>query len=189
MVNMLKVLVAVVILLLIVGLAMLGKKVIRSLRFRSAKTPRNESLVLEWITGLLVVGISIANYVRQDPAGTWVMGVGAVIFFLGGLLQLTARKQLYEDATFEDRLSSGFSAAQVGLYSKLRYPSKTALLLLLIGLCLSVGSWWGLGLLAILFFPSLLYRISQEEQVLQDKFGERWIAYKADTKTIIPGIL
>jgi protein-S-isoprenylcysteine O-methyltransferase Ste14 len=188
MVNMLKVLAAVVILLIIIGIGMLGKKLLRALIFKTAKTPSKESIVLEIVTGLLVVGIATANYARKEPEATITMWIGALVFFLGGILQLVARKQLHEDKTFEERLSTGFEAAQTGLYSKIRHPSKTALLIILIGLCLALGSWWGLGLLAVLFFPSTLYRISQEERALLDKFGERWMDYKSDSKRIIPGI-
>ncbi len=188
MVNMLKVLAAVIILLVIVGLAMLGKKLTRAIIFRTAKTPSNESLWMEIITGTIIVVLAIANYIRQDPEATITMWLGVLAFFLGGLLQLIARKQLYDDKTFEERLSSEFSAAQTGLYAKIRYPSKSALLLILIGLCLMLGSWWALGLLIVLFFPSTLYRISQEDRALLDKFGERWMNYEAETKRLIPGI-
>jgi len=186
---MLKVLVAVIVLLVIIGIAMLGKKIARTLIFRTAKTPSNESIWMEIVTGLLAVGIAIANYIRNKPDANIAMWIGVLIFFLGGLLQFIARKQLGEDKTFEERLSSGFEAAQTGLYTKIRYPSKSSLLLLLIGLCLTLGSWWGLGIILILFFPSVLYRISQEERALLDRFGDRWLAYKSDTKKLIPEIL
>ena len=188
MVNMLKILAAAIVLLIIIGIGMLGKKLLRALIFKTAKTPSNESKVLEIVTGLIVIGIAIANYVRKEPEATIIMWAGVLVFFLGGVLQFVARRQLYEDKTFEERLHSGFEAAQTGIYSKIRHPSKTALLVILIGLCLALGSWWGLGLLAVLFFPSLLYRISQEERALLDQFGERWMEYQSDSKRIIPGI-
>lgn len=186
---MLKVLVAVIVLLIIIGIAMLGKKIVRSLIFRSAKTKNSESIWLEVVTGLVTVVVAFAYYWRNEPDATIVMWLGVLVFFLGGLLQLICRKQLNDDRTFEDRLSSGFEAAQTGLYTKIRYPSKSSLLLLLIGLCLTLGSWWGLGIILILFFPSVLYRISQEERALLDRFGDRWLAYKSDTKKLIPEIL
>ncbi|VVB80981.1 Phospholipid methyltransferase [uncultured archaeon] len=189
MVNMLKVLIAVIVLLAIIGLALLGKKIFRTLIFKTAKTPNNESTWLMIMTGLVTVGIAIAYYVNNDPAADPVMWTGLVIFFLGGLLQIIARRQLHEDKTFEERLSSGFEAAQTGIYSVLRHPNKTALLLIVIGFSMIMGSIWALALAIILFFPSVLYRISQEEAVLLDKFGDRWLDYKSETKRIIPKIL
>ena len=186
MVNMLKILVAVTALQTIIGIALLGKNLTRAYLFNSARVKNTEGLWLEAITASLVVIIAIAHYLRNKPEATIAMLIGTFIFFAGGLLQLIARKQLYEDKTFEERLSSGFEAAQTGLYAHIRYPSKSAMLLLLTGLCVTLGSWWSLGLLYLLFFPSALYRISQEEQTLLDKFGNRWLSYKEDTKRIIP---
>ena len=60
---------------------------------------------------------------------------------------------------------------------------------MLLGICLSMGSYWSLGLLFVLFLPSVLYRISQEEELLLDEFNDRWLAYKEDTKKLIPYIL
>jgi len=189
MVNTLKVLAAVVALLIIIGLGMLGKKVVRVLIFKTAKTHSNESIVLEFITGAVTAGIAIAYYTSKQPIADAFMWTGIIVFFLGGILQLIARKQLYEEKTFEERLSASFAAAQTGLYSKIRHPNKSALLLMMLGFCLAMGSIWGLALTIILFLPSVLYRISQEERTLLDKFGDRWMSYKDDTKRLIPGIL
>ncbi len=188
MVNMIKVLIAVTILILIISIGMLGKKLIRALIFKTAKTESNESIVLEWVTGILVVGLSFAYYLNQQPESDITMWIGVVVYFLGWMLQLFARRQLYDDKSFEERLKSGFEAAQMGLYAKIRHPSKAALLLIMIGLCFALGSIWALAVLLFLFFPSILYRISQEERALMDQFGDRWMSYKEDTKRIIPGV-
>lgn len=189
MVNMIKILIALSVLLIIIGIAMLGAKITRFLIFRSAKTKSSESAWIEIIAGLITIGIALFYYINNKPEATIAMWAGAIIFFLGGLLQIIARRQLYDDKTFQERLSAGFEAAQTGLYSKLRYPSKTALLLMMLGICLATQSWWALGLYAILFIPSALFRISQEEKELLDQFGDRWLSYKEDTKRIIPYIL
>ncbi len=188
MINMIKVLVAVTILLAIISIAMLGKKALRALIFKTAKTPSNESIVMEWVTGLLVVGLSFAYYLNQQPVTDMTMWAGIVVYFAGWILQFVARRQLYEDKTFEDRLKDSFQAAQTGMYAKIRHPNKAALLIIMIGLCFSLGSIWALAVLVFLFLPALLYRISQEERSLLDQFGDRWMTYKEDTKRLIPGV-
>lgn len=188
MVNMIKILVFVTIITFIIGIAMLGKKILSALMFRTAKTSSNESTVLEWVTGILVVGLSFAYYLNQKPVSDPTMWAGIIVYLAGWILQFIARRQLYDDKTFEVRLKSGFEAAQMGLYAKLRHPSKAALLLIMIGLCFSLGSIWALAVLVFLFLPSVLYRISQEDQALMDQFGDRYLSYKEDTKRIIPGV-
>jgi len=189
MVNMLKVLAAIIVLLGITGVAILGKRLSRIFIFRSTKTPNDEGWWLEFVSVWLIIILSVSYYVIQNPRATWINGVGAGIFFLGGFLQILCRKHLYDDRTFGERLASGFSAAQTGMYKGLRYPSATALILLLLGLALSMGSWWALGLFVILFIPSILYHMSQEEQSFLDQFGDRWISYRAISKKIIPKVL
>lgn len=186
-INMLKVALFVVIILFIIGIAMLGKRIKRVLIFRSAKPINNEGLYIEIITGLLTLALIIFGYKKTDAI--WYMGVGHLIFFLGGLLHLYARKTLGEEKTLQDAMKSEFHAAQTGLYKKLRYPSKTALLLMLLGLSIATQSLWGIILTIVIFFPAMLFRISQEERQMADDFSDRWITYKSETKRIIPGIL
>ena len=188
MVNMLKILVAAVILLAIVGYGLLGKKVLKTYILRTAKTPSSESFWLELIAVSLVAFFAITNYVRNEPETNVLMWFGVLVFISGGILQLVARKHLYDDATFEDRLKSGFAAAQTGIYAHLRHPSQAALLLMTLGLCLTTDSIWALGVFVVLFIPSVLFRISSEEQKLLDQFGDRYDAYREDSKRIIPGI-
>ncbi|MBS3148465.1 isoprenylcysteine carboxylmethyltransferase family protein [Candidatus Woesearchaeota archaeon] len=189
MVNMIKVLIAVFVLELIIGIAILGKNLTRALIFRTAKTKNNEGIFLEAATGALAAIISIVYYTQNKPDATILMWLGLIVFFCGGILQFIARKQLFEDKTFEERARQSLEAATTGIYSVIRHPSKTALLLMLLGICLSMGSYWSLGLLFVLFLPSVLYRISQEEELLLDEFNDRWLAYKEDTKKLIPYIL
>lgn len=189
MVDMLKIMAAVIVLLIIIGIALLGKKILRALIFKSATTKSSEGFWMEIITGLIAIIIAFAQYKTTEPQADAFMWTGTAIFFLGGILQLIARRQLYEDKTFEERLSAGFEAAQTGLYSRLRYPSKSALMLIILGFCLAMGSIWGVAITIILFYPSVLYKISQEDKELLDQFGDRWLDYKAQTKRIIPKIL
>ncbi len=189
MVNMLKILVAITVLLIIIGIALLGGRIFRLLIFKTAKTKSSESSWILAIMGLVTAGLAIYYYINNKPDAIISMWAGAVLFFLGGLLQIIARRQLHDDKTFQERLSAGFEAAQTGIYAKLRHPGKTALLLIMLGICLATRSWWSLGLYFALFVPAVLYKISQEEKELLDQFGDRWMSYKEDTKRIIPHIL
>ncbi len=188
MVNMLKVVIAVFVLLVIVGIGMLGKKLKHSYIFRSAKINNEESFWIEFCAGILVLVVAISDYLNNRPSFNPLMVLGLLIFFAGGLLQFIARKHLFEDLTFEHRLSSGFEAAQTKIYAYLRYPGSSALILLLFGLSLSLGSLWGVIVTLVLFVPSVIFQISQEERALHDKFGDRWLRYTSKSKRIIPNV-
>lgn len=186
MVNMLKVIGAIVILLAIVALALFGKKALRVFIFKTAKVQNNEGLWLEVITAGLAVIIALAYYLQNEPIADPFMWTGLLIFITGWAFQIVNRKHLGDDRTYEERLASGFNAAQLGIYSKLRHPSQSALLIILFGFSLALGSIWACAIVLFLVLPSAIYRVSQEEQALYERFGERWLDYKEDTKRIIP---
>ncbi len=188
MVNMLKVVIAVIVFLSIIGVALLGKKIKRVIIFKTATPLNNESNWLVIITGLIAIGIMISNYINKRPEATWYAWMGILIFFLGGLLHLFARRHLGEQRTLQEAMKEGFTAAQIGLYRKIRHPSKSALLLMFLGLGIALQSTWGTIVLITIFLPALIYRISQEEQKMLDDYGDRWLAYKSETKRLIPGI-
>lgn len=182
MVNMLKVMIAAIVLVFLLSMIFLGKRAKKMLSFKSAKTERSESKWIEAITGSLVVIMAVAYYWKSEPEANVAMWIGVLVFILGGILQIIAKKQLA--GTLEEDFGK-----QKGVYSFLRHPSKSALLLMLIGLCLATASWWALLVCVVFFIPSELFRISQEEIVLLDKHGDEWMIYESDTNKLVPGII
>lgn len=185
---MLKVIIAVFVLLILIGIGLLGKRLLRAYIFRSAKVQSSESFWIEFCAGIIVIVVAIAEFGNNRPYPNLLNWAGVLIFFAGGLLQFIARRQLYDDRTFEERLSSGFEAAQTKLYAHLRYPGASALILLVLGFCLALDSYWALGLAIFLFIPGVFIYVSQQERKLYDKFGGRWLDYKKSSKRVIPGV-
>ena len=81
----------------------------------------------------------------------------------------------------EHRLITG------GLYRFIRHPRYLGLLVMLLGFALVFNTWVGAAAdLALL--AALLWRISDEEKLLQREFGPAWEAYARRTPRLIPGI-
>jgi protein-S-isoprenylcysteine O-methyltransferase Ste14 len=53
-----------------------------------------------------------------------------------------------------------------GPYAHLRHPMYAGAIWLFVGIPLALGSWWSLGLI-VLFMPVLLWRLLDEETILQ----------------------
>ena len=189
MVNMIKVALAIAILNLIISFAILGKRTKYLLIFKTGTPRTSESTMVYYLTGYLTLGVIVFGYLNSRPEATWFAWAGMVIFFAGGLMQIFNRKYVGSALTLQDSMKEGFTSAQIGFYHKIRHPGKSALVLMLLGLGIATQSLWGIIVLLALFLPSLLFKISQEEQKLLDDYGERWIAYKSDTKRLIPGVL
>jgi len=52
-----------------------------------------------------------------------------------------------------------------GLYAFVRHPMYMGVLVMMIGVPIALGSWWGLAILALIF-PVLVWRILDEEKLL-----------------------
>ena len=77
---------------------------------------------------------------------------------------------------------------QNGPYKYIRHPSYTGLFLEIVGVGLFLLNWLTIIIILILLFPSLSYRISIEEKILVEAFGNNYTSYQKRTKKLIPFI-
>ncbi|AKJ37788.1 isoprenylcysteine carboxyl methyltransferase [Methanosarcina barkeri CM1] len=74
-----------------------------------------------------------------------------------------------------------------GPYSYIRHPSYTEGMLSLIGIALSIGTWFGAFVAFVLSLIAYQYRIHVEEEALQKAFGSEYEEYKNRTYKLFPG--
>jgi protein-S-isoprenylcysteine O-methyltransferase Ste14 len=75
-----------------------------------------------------------------------------------------------------------------GVYRHVRHPMYTAFWLWAVAQALLLPNWVA-GLSGLLGFGILYFlRVSQEEQLMLDTFGDDYRAYMARTKRLIPGV-
>lgn len=90
--------------------------------------------------------------------------LGAVLHILGWLgIMIVFRANTYAAATIQ--VEAGQEVISTGPYSVVRHPMYGAALLMLLGIPVTLGSWWGLLVLAA-FLPALAWRLLDEERVL-----------------------
>ena len=91
--------------------------------------------------------------------------LGDVLVVLGLLLDLfVLRENSYAGTsvqTFE-----GQKVISTGLYAHIRHPMYAGNVIMVVGIPLALGSWWGLLVLALIF-PVLIWRILDEEKFLE----------------------
>jgi protein-S-isoprenylcysteine O-methyltransferase Ste14 len=97
------------------------------------------------------------------PAYVSVAGNRLVALGLGIDL-IVFRENSYGGSTIET--VEGQQVISTGPYALLRHPMYTGVLVMIIGVPLALGSWWGLAILA-LTTPVLMWRILDEEQLLK----------------------
>ena len=75
-----------------------------------------------------------------------------------------------------------------GPYARVRHPSYTGLLLIVLGAGLALGDWVSLIICALVPLPALLVRIRVEEAELERVLGGAYVDYEERTKRLIPGV-
>jgi protein-S-isoprenylcysteine O-methyltransferase Ste14 len=90
--------------------------------------------------------------------------LGDVLMLIGWLGILAVfRANTYAAATI--RVESGQTVISTGPYAVVRHPMYATALLMLLGIPIALGSWWGV-LVLIAILPALAWRLLDEERVL-----------------------
>jgi protein-S-isoprenylcysteine O-methyltransferase Ste14 len=110
---------------------------------------------------------------------TTVTGFGLMQFGLG--LRLWAIKELREFFTNHISIHSDHQLIQTGPFAVLRHPAYAGAYLLAIGIGLFLSSWIGVILTVTVLGAAYQYRIVQEEQALEARFGETYRTYRKKT--------
>jgi protein-S-isoprenylcysteine O-methyltransferase Ste14 len=140
----------------------------------------------------LITGIAVADLTpRVFPAAAIrpavaAFAVGLVVLLAGLVLRGWAFKALGQYFTHIVMVSSDQQVVATGPYRVLRHPSYTAIILIAAGVGLASANWADLAGVLLLTLPPLLWRIHVEENALKATVGDRYRAYAAQHKRLVP---
>ncbi|KAG6034720.1 hypothetical protein E4U41_006418 [Claviceps citrina] len=138
---------------------------------------------------------------------SWATSLGLVSIFLGAALRLAAFGALGSRFTFGLAKPSELNTR--GIYAYIQHPSYTGMVLLLAPVQLLFVRWdaspaywlsrstvetlrgWGVPCCVGLFASAIIslgLRVSEEEAMLKDVFGKKWVTWHKKTKRFIPGL-
>jgi len=115
--------------------------------------------------------------------------VGCSLMVGGMALRWAAIATLKDKFTVDVAIVQDHRIVDTGLYSVVRHPSYLGSLITFVGLGLAWENWLSLVLMIVLRLVATLYRISVEERVLVNHFGDAYQAYRKRTKGLVPGII
>ena len=115
--------------------------------------------------------------------------VGCSLMVGGMALRWAAIAKLKDKFTVDVAIVQDHRIVDTGLYSVVRHPSYLGSLITFVGLGLAWENWLSLVLMIVLRLVATLYRISVEERVLVNHFGDAYQAYRKRTKGLVPGII
>jgi protein-S-isoprenylcysteine O-methyltransferase Ste14 len=111
---------------------------------------------------------------------------GLIVMSAGVLLRIWCFRTLGRYFTFTVQTSEDQPVITTGPYRLLRHPSYTALLLIFIGWGFVYDNWGSLVVLTSAVAWGLVIRIRVEERALSKDIGEKYQAFAATRKRLIP---
>lgn len=158
-------------------------------RAEATKTDRGSFALMLTCTaiglGVLVSAPTIAPAAAIRPTSV-AFAVGMTAFVSGFGMRRWSEMTLGRYFTFTVMTSADQPVIASGPYRVVRHPGYTGVLLIVIGSGLVAGNWAGLAGWALLVVVPLLYRIHVEEHALLTALGDRYGAYAANHKRLVP---
>jgi protein-S-isoprenylcysteine O-methyltransferase Ste14 len=140
----------------------------------------------------LGTAIALAIVTGSRSTGPRIVGphrsFGVIVMWLGLAIRVWAVAALGRAFRTTVEVDSGQAVVSTGPYRWVRHPSYSGLLLIMTGCGLAAGKWRALAVCASLPLLALLRRIHVEEAELTRVLGDRYRAYQAQTKRLIPGV-
>jgi protein-S-isoprenylcysteine O-methyltransferase Ste14 len=155
----------------------------------TAETEPKQKLIMA-LTSLgfvaLIVLPALDHRFAWSRMPTYVAVAGDVLVALGFIAVLFVFKEnSFSSATIE--LAPDQKVISTGPYALVRHPMYAGALVLLLGIPLALGSWWGLLIVAAML-PALIWRLIDEEDFLAKNLPG-YVAYQTNVRyRLIPGL-
>jgi protein-S-isoprenylcysteine O-methyltransferase Ste14 len=146
------------------------------------------------VANLTAFGLYLASLLLSSgsPTGSTALllaSSGSLLALAGAALVYRSRAELGPAWSFVPKADQGTGLVTTGPYRLVRHPIYLALTLLAMGMALAFGSWPALLIVLSGIVPTFAWRARAEEKLLGRTFGERYAAYRQQTKMIIPYLL
>ena len=168
----------------------LGLRVRERLQGRggAARDRATRALIAVALGAAIALAAVTASWVTALRIGGPYRVAGLIVMWLGLAIRFWAIAALGRAFRTTVEVDPGQAVVSTGPYRWVRHPSYSGLLLIVAGFGVAVGNWLALVICIVLPLPALLQRIQVEEAELTNVLGDRYSAYQAQTKRLIPGL-
>ncbi len=161
---------------------------------KSVKKQSGPGRVVYVLCVIIAFSLLFSNYLSYGFLGRQILPqndawrvTGLVLCAIGLVFALLARIWLGENWSGRITVKENHELVQSGPYAVTRNPIYTGFLFAFAGSSMSLGQVRGyIGIIFLLICISI--KIFQEEQFMQEVFGEKFTAYKSKVKRLIPFI-
>ena len=139
-----------------------------------------------WLLVVLQFALLLALVLlpRRSPSVLSII-VGVLILAAGALLGLAAGRRLGRALTPTPVPVAGAGLRTDGAYRYVRHPIYSAVLLMVIGYVIAVGSLWSLAC-AIVLLVFFVLKSCWEDGLLREQYGDEWAAWASRTGALMP---
>jgi protein-S-isoprenylcysteine O-methyltransferase Ste14 len=153
------------------------------------EVPRHPLIIVSrilWLPGLALSVLDTLWWHWTPWQGPFVRIAGVAVYLIGLALRLWSMRALGDAFSYDLKVREGQALKTTGPYAVIRHPSYTGLLLWSVGVALFNPSIPGLAVILITTVPQMVYRIRIEEQMMRERFGEKWLDYCRTTSALVP---
>jgi protein-S-isoprenylcysteine O-methyltransferase Ste14 len=169
---------------------------IRTIKRRRASIQREDKGSRLVLVGLIALGVFAGIALSLTFSPTAITRGSSILFWLGILvmyagiaLRIYAIRVLGVFFTTTVAVATGQTVVESGPYRRIRHPSYTGILMILLGLGLSLTNWLSVLIILGCALIGFIYRIRVEEAVLQEQLGKPYQDYMQRTKRLIPFVV
>ena len=171
----------------------LGILIVTRTRKGGGKVRDRGSLLILWLVIVASTTVGMPYGERHEPTifggAPWVRLVALVLLVIALAIRWTAIVTLGRWFSANVAILDKQALQTGGIFSIVRHPSYTGLMLVFIAVSLHTRNWIAFAIVFVPCATALLYRINVEESALRSAFGPAYEAYSRTTpKRLIPGI-
>lgn len=122
------------------------------------------------------------------PRLNWMEIAGLILVFTGSALFIWARRTLGKFYSGHVSVVEGQPLITSGPYRFIRHPAYAGYLLIALGVAVGYSSLLGFIVVPFVLLPSVIYRLSFEDKLLAEHFGEEYRQYAEKVARLIPRI-
>lgn len=165
------------------------RKGIEARKIGGSKFDHGTTILSSLVILIVLLSPFLLNYLqisKEVPVlGQW-LGVG--IMLIGIAIHIWSVKTLGKFYSRSLIVQKEHRIVQEGPYKILRHPGYLGAILIGLGFGLAVGNMYVFWLIVLVMVPMYVFRISQEEKMLSETFGESYLTYQGKTKRLVPFI-
>lgn len=150
----------------------------------------NQSMLLIMINSIIVTNLTCLEYCISKPNDNFnfIKGIALIMIFGGIAFRVYAIKKLNKYFSNSVTLIENHQLYDRDIYSKIRHPSYTGAIISILGNIVWLHSWRTAIISFILIYGAYAFRIKQEEKMLINHFGYKYLKYKKKTGALLPKI-